>query len=166
MADNTQRERDDLLQELIERMMSIMRKVRHDTVPSEPLLSPPQLHILFTIAMKKTGVSVSELAELTGVTPGAVTQFVNGLVERDLVARETDASDRRVVRLQLTPNARGQMAKMRREYLTAAARTFEVLSLEEIRTLSTIIARINVALEKEETSPDSKDKAGPSARRT
>ena len=152
MTGGTQRERDDLLQELIERMMAIMRKVRHDAVPSEPLLSMPQLHILFTIAMKKGGVSVSDLAEASGVTPGAVTQFVNALVERDLVARESDPSDRRVVRLCLTPNARRQLQRLRRDHLAAAARVFDVLSLEDIRALNDILARINVPMEKEEPS--------------
>jgi DNA-binding MarR family transcriptional regulator len=145
MAGNIKREREDLVQELIERMMSIMRKVRHDTVPSEPMLSPPQLHIFFTIAMRKGGVSVSGLAEMSGVTPGAVTQFVNALVEKDLVVRENDPGDRRIVRLRLTPTAHGQLKRMRREYLTAAARTFDIL------------ARINVPLEK---NPDRKDETG------
>ncbi len=167
MADGNRREREDLVQELIERMMAIMRKVRHDTVPSEPLLSMPQLHILFTIAMKKgAGVSVSELAELTGVTPGAVTQFVKPLVAQDLVARESDPSDRRIVRLCLTSKARGQMARMRREYLDAAARTFGVLGIEDIRTLNDILTRLDVPIEKEETSPEGRDKPGPSSHRT
>jgi DNA-binding MarR family transcriptional regulator len=161
MADATRREREDLLQELIERMMSLMRKVRHDTVPSEPLLSPPQLHLLFAIAMKKESVSVSELAELSGVTPGAITQFVNTLVERELVARESDPNDRRIVRLCLTPSARGQMARMRRDYLTAAARTFDELSLEDIRTLNDILSRLNVPLEKDHATKGDDRAPGP-----
>ena len=145
----TRREREDLLQELIERLMSVMRKVRHDIVPSEPLLSPPQIHILFAISTSKEGVSVSELAELSGVTPGAITQFVNALVERDLVARESDPNDRRIVRLRVTPTARRQMDRMRREYLTATARTFDELSLDDLRTLNEILSRLNVPLDKE-----------------
>src|SRR3989304_5529184 len=109
MADGARQERQDQLQELIERMMSIMRKVRHDAVPAEPTLSMPQLHVLFTIAMQPGGVSVSDLAGMSGVTPGAVTQFVNALVERDLVARESHPGDRRIARLVLTPTARRQM---------------------------------------------------------
>ncbi len=161
MTDATKREREDLLQELIDRIMSIMRKVRHDTVPAEPFLSPPQFHIFFTIAMKKSGVSVSELAELSGVTPGAVTQFVNALVEKELVVRETDPSDRRVVRLKLTPNARGQLARLRREHLATAARIFDVLSTEELRTLNDIFNHLDVSLEKDEHLPDGR---GPSHR--
>lgn len=144
------KEREDLLQELIERMISIMRKVRHDSVPSGPVLSPPQVHLLFSIAEKKEdGVSVSELADMTGVTPGAITQFVNGLVERDLVVRENDPDDRRVVRLTLTRTARNQFEKLRREYLESATRTFDVLSIEDIRKLNTIFARIDVPLDKD-----------------
>lgn len=143
------REREDLLQELIERMMSVMRKVRHDSLPSGPALSPPQAHILHSITMKKDGASVSELAERMGVTPGAITQFVNGLVEQDLVVRENDPDDRRVVRLKLTRTARNQFEKLRREYLESAARTFDVLSVEDIHTLNRIFARIDIPLDKD-----------------
>jgi len=157
----TQREREDLLQELIDRLISLMRKVRHDITPSEPVLSQPQLHLLFTIALKKNGVSVSELAELTGVTPGAVTQFVNALVERDLVARESDPNDRRIVRLRVTPTARRQMEKMRREYITAAARTFDELSLDDLRILNEILSRLNVPLDKEHAQKGEERADGP-----
>ena len=142
------KERQDLLQELIERMMSVMRKVRHDSIPTGPALSPPQAHLLHSITMRKDGATVSELAERMGVTPGAITQFVNGLVEQDLVVRESDPTDRRVVRLNLTPKARVQFEKLRREYLESAAQAYDVLSIKDIRTLNTIFAKIDVPLHK------------------
>ncbi len=124
--------------------------MRFRTIPSGPVLSPPQVHLLFSIAEKKEdGVSVSELADMTGVTPGAITQFVNGLVERDLVVRENDPDDRRVVRLKLTRTARSQFEKLRREYLESAARTFDALSIGDIQKLNDIFARIDVPLGKD-----------------
>src|SRR4030067_1298491 len=94
--------REELLQTLIQRMMSVMRHVRHPGPPPEPQLSPPQVHLLFTIAgRKEAAISMKELAELSSITPGAVTQFVDGLVERGLVAREGDPHDRRVGALEV-----------------------------------------------------------------
>lgn len=134
--------REDLLQTLIQRMMSVMRHVRHPGPPPEPVLSPPQLHLLFTIAGRKEGISVKELAEGASVTPGAITQFVDALVERGLVMREGDPNDRRIVRLKLTELARNQFEKFRKEHLAAFSRVFAVLTDDEIKQLIALMTKI------------------------
>lgn len=137
--------REDLMQTLIQRMMSIMRHLHHDSIPSEPPLSPPQVHLLFSIASKQEGISVKELAERTSVTPGAITQFVDGLVEMGLVMREGDPNDRRIVRLKLTELAKSQFEHFRKDYLTSASRVFDVLSNDEIKQLITLFDKINTS---------------------
>jgi DNA-binding MarR family transcriptional regulator len=134
--------REDLMQTLIQRMMSIMRHVHHSSIPSEPPLSPPQVHLLFSIASKQEGISVKELAERTSVTPGAITQFVDGLVEMGLVMREGDPNDRRIVRLKLTELAKSQFEHFRKDYLTSASRVFDVLSNDEIKQLISLFDKI------------------------
>jgi len=108
-------------------------------------LSPPHVHLLFSIAGNKEGISVKELAERTSVTPGAITQFVDGLVERGLVTREGDLNDRRIVRLKLTELAKSQFEKFREDYLTSASRVFDVLSNDEIKQLIALFDKINTA---------------------
>lgn len=137
--------REDLMQTLIQRMMSIMRHLHHDSIPSEPPLSPPQVHLLFSIASKQEGISVKDLAERTSVTPGAITQFVDGLVEMGLVMREGDPNDRRIVRLKLTELAKSQFEHFRKDYLTSASRVFDVLSNDEIKQLITLFDKINTS---------------------
>jgi DNA-binding MarR family transcriptional regulator len=137
--------REDLMQTLIQRMMSIMRHVHHSSIPSEPPLSPPQLHLLFSIASKQEGISVKGLAERTSVTPGAITQFVDGLVEMGLVMREGDPNDRRIVRLKLTELAKSQFEHFRKDYLTSASRVFDVLSNDEIKQLIALFDKINTS---------------------
>lgn len=133
------------MQTLIQRMMSIMRHVHHSSIPSEPPLSPPQLHLLFSIASKQEGISVKGLAERTSVTPGAITQFVDGLVEMGLVMREGDPNDRRIVRLKLTELAKSQFEHFRKDYLTSASRVFDVLSNDEIKQLIALFDKINTS---------------------
>jgi len=135
--------REILLQTLVQRLMSIMRHVRHSGPPPEPLLSPPQAHLLFIIGHKKEGISVKELAEISSVTPGAITQFIDTLVERGLVAREGDPNDRRIVRLKLTEQARNQMEKVRKEHITAMSKVFEALTDEEIQQLTALLVKID-----------------------
>lgn len=133
------------MQTLIQRMMSIMRHVHHSSIPSEPPLSPPQVHLLFSIASKQEGISVKGLAERTSVTPGAITQFVDGLVEMGLVMREGDPNDRRIVRLKLTELAKSQFEHFRKDYLTSASRVFDVLSNDEIKQLISLFDKINTS---------------------
>jgi DNA-binding MarR family transcriptional regulator len=135
--------REDLIQTLVERMMSLRRMVRHPAPPpGEPPLSPPQANILFNIAHHPKGLSVKELAEFTGVTPGAITQFVDTLVQKGLVAREGDLEDRRVVRLKVTKLAIDQFERFRKEHLASFTTLFEVLNDDEMKQLITLFDKI------------------------
>ena len=131
-------------------MMSVMRHVRHPGLLDEPALSPPQVHLLIAISKEKEGISVKELAERTNVTPGAITQFVDVLVEKGLVMREGDHNDRRVVRLKTTDLAKNQFEKFRKAHLESFRRLFEVLSDDEIKQLIALISKINSAPEAKE----------------
>jgi DNA-binding MarR family transcriptional regulator len=142
--------REDLLQTLIQQMMSVMRHVRHGGLPDAPVLSPPQVHLLFAISNKKEGISVKELAERASVTPGAITQFVDTLVEKGLVMREGDPNDRRIVILKTTPLAKNQFEKFRKAHLESFRRLFEVLNDDEIKQLIALISKINSAPEAKE----------------
>jgi DNA-binding MarR family transcriptional regulator len=136
--------REDLLQTVTQRMMSVMRHVRHHGPPPEPPLSPPLLHILFAIARRKgEGISVKELAERSSVTPGAITQFVDALVERSLVEREGDHSDRRIVRLKLTDLAKNQLDKFRKEHLKSMSKIFDALNDDEIKQLIKLFTKLD-----------------------
>jgi DNA-binding MarR family transcriptional regulator len=137
--------REDLLQTLVQRMMSVMRHVRHGGPPEEMMLHPAQLHLLFTIGHNKDGISVKDLAEEASVTPGAITQFIDALVERGLVMREGDPVDRRVVRLKLTELAKSQFEKFRADHLASFCRVFEVLTDDEIKQLIAIMAKIDTS---------------------
>jgi DNA-binding MarR family transcriptional regulator len=135
--------RQDLTQTLIQMMMHVVRQVRHNPPPDAVILSPPQANLLFAIAHKKDGISVKELAESAGVTPGAITQFVDGLVEKGLVQREADPYDRRVVRLKLTELAKSQFEKFRKAHLESFSRMFEVFTNDEIKQLIALISKID-----------------------
>ena len=134
--------REDLLQNLVQRMMSIMRHVRHPAPPRGPELSPPHMMVLFAIGHKREGISVKDLAESTGVTPGAITQFVDILVEKGLVMREGDPADRRIVRLKITDLARNQHEKFRQEHMASFSRIFDVLTNDEIKQLLALMEKI------------------------
>jgi DNA-binding MarR family transcriptional regulator len=150
--------REDLLQTLVQRMMSVMRHVRHPGPPPEPILSPPQVHLLFTIAGKKDGMSVKELAERSSVTPGAVTQFVDTLVEKGLVMREGDPNDRRIVRLKLTKLAKSQFERFREKHLMSMFKIFEALTDDEIKQLISLLTKMDTYHEMKDLTSAETDK--------
>ncbi len=61
-----------------------------------------QFHILRHI--RRGRGSVSELAEIQQISRPGISQAVDILVDKGLVSRQTDADDRRYIRLELTPN--------------------------------------------------------------
>ena len=150
--------REDLLQNVVKRLLSVMRHMRHPAPPpGEAPLSPPQATLLFTIAHQEDGVPVKDLAEAIGVTPGAITQLINPLVAKGFVLRVGDATDRRIVRMKITPWAREQAEKFRQEHLAAFTQVFDVLSENELQQLMTLLEKIETSQtwkEKTNAEPD------------
>jgi DNA-binding MarR family transcriptional regulator len=135
--------REYLLQRTIEQLFAVMRRINRDISPHEPFLSPPQARLAFIISrFKEEGISVKDLAERISVTPGAITQFVDVLIAKDLVKRESDPNDRRIVRLKVTPAAESRLHKLRKDFFTSAARTFDVLQDDELKDLIDLLARV------------------------
>ena len=103
--------------------------------------------MLFFIARQNEEVAAKDLAEMLGVTPGAVTQFVDGLVDMGLVKREEDIMDRRIIRIKLTELARSKLEEFRKGYLASASQVFDILSDAEIKELVRLLDKVDSHLE-------------------
>lgn len=138
--------REELMQSLTEKLGCVWRGIH--TGQSFPFgeftLGTSHVRILFFVARKKEGVSVKDLAEMLGVTSGAVTQFVDGLVKKALVRREEDPEDRRILRIKLTELTESKFKQFRKDYFTSVSRVFDTLSDEEIKQLIRLLTRINI----------------------
>jgi DNA-binding MarR family transcriptional regulator len=62
---------------------------------------PSEIRVLFCVA--RGDMKVSEISKRMHVTSPTVTQVINGLEANGLVERSVDPTDRRAVRVQLTP---------------------------------------------------------------
>lgn len=89
-----------------------------------------------------------ELAELWGLTPGAVSLLVDGLVADGLVARREDARDRRAVLLELTPSGRRELRAAEDVAVAALAEPMRALGPAGIVRLSAALADLEQALAK------------------
>ncbi len=146
--------REELLRALMEKMRFVMRGMYagQGLRFGEFMVGPPQVGILFRIASKPEGVSVKELAEERGVTPGAVSQFIDSLVEKGLVKREEDRNDRRLLRIQLTEYANDNFKEFKKDYFTSVSRVFDSLSDDEIIQLTRLLMKANVPSNIKETN--------------
>jgi MarR family transcriptional regulator for hemolysin len=65
-------------------------------------VSRPQLEVLFTIHHTQP-TTAKQLAQKLQLTPGAISQLTEELVEQSLIERQTDTADRRRQLLSLSP---------------------------------------------------------------
>lgn len=138
------KKREELLQKLIEKMMSVMKSMHagHCFPFGELKLSRPQVSIIFFISKNKDGVSAKELAEFLNVTSGAITQFIDPLVNDKLLKREEDAKDRRIIRITLTKLAKDKMVAFKKKYNKSMSASFKKFSEIEISQFISLFNKI------------------------
>ncbi|MCW5876281.1 MAG: winged helix-turn-helix transcriptional regulator [Anaerolineales bacterium] len=102
MPETSQTTADGVL-EAIPRVMRVLRKEFRSQ--RDPNLTLPEFRALAFIN-RNPGCSLNEVAEHIGLEPPSTSKQVEGLVQRGLVAREADSSDRRRVQLSILPEGR------------------------------------------------------------
>ena len=91
-----------------------------------------QFHVL-RYARRGAG-SMSELARAKSISRPAISQGVDGLVEKGLIARQQNADDRRFVNLALTPSGDELLNKIFQENRAWMAEKMAALSAEELNS--------------------------------
>ena len=90
-------------------------------------------------------LTLGELAEAEGVSRPTMTVLAASLIEQNLVARELDASDGRLVRVRITQLGKRVLERSRTRRTAYLAKRLGSLSLEELRTVdeaATILLRL------------------------
>ncbi|BCB02300.1 MarR family winged helix-turn-helix transcriptional regulator [Bacillus sp. KH172YL63] len=109
-------------------------------------LTVPQFYIL-SLLSASDGTKSTELAEKLEVKPSAITVMIDRLLKSDLVIRERDENDRRIVNLKLSPEGQAVFMKakdMRREVFS---RYLSYLDEEDVSQLVTIYEKLARAVE-------------------
>jgi len=111
----------DCATELLEVVPMMMRVIRTEVrAHSTPELTMPQFRALAFLG-RNEGAMLGDVAGFLTLTLSAASKLVDGLVNADLVTRESDPSDRRKIVLKLT--AAGQ-----KKYAAARLATAEFLA--------------------------------------
>ncbi len=106
---------------------------------SEDGLTIPQMRLLWALR-DEDGLPVGALAEHLGVNPSTITGHVDRLVRQDLVRREEDAGDRRIVRNYLTARGSKTIGAMRR---IAGAYFFDIIKRLDDGQLARLAAALD-----------------------
>jgi DNA-binding MarR family transcriptional regulator len=104
-------------------------------------LSSPQAWAL-RILEEQPGLSLGELARRMYSHPSTVCGIVDRLVERDVVSRKVNRSDRRGVVLSLTPAGRRLLKASPPPVQEGLARALEAMPAARLRLLSLTLAEI------------------------
>lgn len=106
-------------------------------------LSPSQYMIFIAISRREEGdKGINEVAEHLHLSGAFVTIEVNRLVERGYVVKDAHPTDRRRIKLRLTPQGFARLASLAAFQRPVNDALFEGLSAVEFQTLRQIMAKL------------------------
>lgn len=131
--------RAELLGKVYDNTNAIHGRLREhfEHVMSRIELSPSQIHLLFIVEALQP-VNSKKLAATMRLTPGAISQLVDALGEKDYIQRENDKTDRRVSYITLSPQGKKLVVKCQRARNILLTEAMQSLDDEELEQLTHI----------------------------
>lgn len=109
-------------------------------------LTMTQVRVLFLLRAEG-GLSAGALADSLRVTPSTLTRIMDRLVRNELVRRQVDDDDRRLVRHYLTPTGLRTVEEMERTGRARMNRVFAHLSRDRLERLALALRDLVAAAE-------------------
>ena len=110
--------------------------------PEHQRLNRAQLDAFFAVVRSSKPISMKELTESLHVTPGAVTQVIDSLVNLNMLKRSQCEDDRRSVVVELTAEARAKLASIRKFMTAQLTPLFDNLTVEELHQLTGLLSKL------------------------
>jgi DNA-binding MarR family transcriptional regulator len=134
--------RTEYLQKLMPALSTLYRcmATSRDGFLAQFNLSRPQLEVL--TALQERPYTTSVLAKEFSVSPSAVSQMVDQLIDKKLVERIEDTTDRRITNIQLSSGGTQLFEEINEKFLEHLEEKFSLVSIKEIEVLLTTIAKI------------------------
>ena len=126
--------------------VKLMRVARAHRTLAASLLSEVGLHpgqeALLMELWDHDGRTQADLAESLGVEPPTVTKMLQRMETSDLVDRRPDATDRRAIRVYLTPKGRRLKGKVDKLWAELGSRAFDGLSDRQRSSLRSLLSAV------------------------
>jgi len=127
-------------EQLIEAIFATMQQLHRTSNASlqismkKPDISHTQIELLLIVKQRQP-VNVKDLAAHMRLTPGAITQLLEGLAERNYVAREPAEYDRRITNISLTPTGARRLKDLWEQRKAMLRQVMETLDTEELAVM-------------------------------
>jgi DNA-binding MarR family transcriptional regulator len=110
-------------------------------------ISPPHFEIMRTLEEAGT-LHVTEIGEKLQIPKPQMTHLIDKLVTLEMVERQPDARDRRIINIALTRRGKTLLKKNRRMIEDAIKKSLTTLTDEELEELSTSLRNLRQILSK------------------
>ena len=110
-------------------------------------ITPGQCMVLKMLSMLKN-CTMTDLSKHFGVTMGNMTGIIDRLIIERYVKRIADPSDRRLVRIKLSPKGRRLITKIDKHRKAHFKKMLEKMSKQDVNTMLGIMERLVFALKK------------------
>ena len=133
---------DMIAQNLFEALPIFRKRILHmDVIQREYHI--PLSHIQVLAMLNDNGsMSVSEISRRLGIAKPNITPLVDRLIQSNLVARQRDEKDRRVVNIEICPEGKEKLAAIRNTMLGQVSLWAENFSAGELKELNASLASI------------------------
>jgi len=134
--------------QVITTILHILGNLRHSGMEllSEVELSYPQILVLYSL-LEHGSLAVGELAGYLKVSQGVVSRTVDRMVEKGLLDRVRDSSDRRVVNVTLSEEGRTHAIRMISYHAEKLERQFNEVSASDREVFLRLLRQIDAGLE-------------------
>jgi DNA-binding MarR family transcriptional regulator len=127
---------------------SIRRKLLKAALANIPEdISPPQFEIMRTLDETGT-LHVTEIGERLQIPRPQMTHLIDKLVNLNMVERQVDDRDRRIINITLTSKSKALLKKRKRIMESAIRETLSSLTDKELKELSTSLRKLRDILVK------------------
>lgn len=139
--------------EVTQHLLNVYRQLynRYNEFAAKFELTATQLASLERLWLSE-GITVGELGQIIGIERSSVTGLVNRMVAKKLIVKNQDQTDKRLMRLYLTTNAKKKLADKKSEQYsfsrTIGAYLESELVSDEITQLNLLLLKVGTALEK------------------
>lgn len=145
--------KDQLLVQMQSTLETVIRKFKHEgqQFNGPENLADGQFFLLFDLSKKGT-CNASDVANLIGITSGAVTGMTDKLVSMGLIERERSETDRRVVLFTITDKGKETIQRIRNQRLNRMTELFRQINNDDLATTINVFNTISQVLETEKTA--------------
>jgi DNA-binding MarR family transcriptional regulator len=139
---------DQLLVQMQSTLETLLMRIKQEAqqINGPENLAGGQYFLLFNLGQKGT-INASEVANMIGITSGAVTGMTDKLVSMGLILRERSEMDRRVVLFTITEKGRETIKRIRDQRFSRITELFRQISNSELETTISVFNKITDLLE-------------------